>query len=192
MELAILDRPRDVNEQEDEFHGNKNVNDESIRLVCFKCWNAYEDTTKYITSEGKPSNAFRKKSALLLETSNSRDKYLAHWNLHHGQDQKIDAVIMHKLTHLYAGASDWVTGVGPGDNVVVLYACKDCNSAPLRTNGWVKAKTCRSGSYARTQWHCPNCAMKWTWGACAKDRWILLYKDANDYAPTHFTWGSDP
>eukprot|EP00971_Amphidinium_carterae_P349624 6491113-Amphidinium_carterae.2 len=67
LKMEQLDRARGVNEMEDEFHGSKRINDGSIRVVCFKCWNAHEDTQKYSTSEGKPSAAFRKKNAILLE-----------------------------------------------------------------------------------------------------------------------------
>eukprot|EP00971_Amphidinium_carterae_P298549 5931684-Amphidinium_carterae.2 len=64
-----------------------------------------------------------------------------------------------------------------------------CNNAPLRTNGWLKAKTCSSGSYEKTQWHCPHCAMKWKWGSSAADRWIIIYSGQDDVNPVHFTWG---
>eukprot|EP00971_Amphidinium_carterae_P348948 6490758-Amphidinium_carterae.2 len=174
LEMSLLTRPRGVHELEDEFHGLKTTNDGSIRLVCFKCWNESEGTDKYVTSEGKPSAA--------------HEKHLARWERWHF---KIDPYVYQKLTDVYAGASDWVTAVGPNDNVAVLYACSGCNNAPLRTNGWLKAKTCSAGSYEKTQWHCPHCALKWKWGLSAQDRWIIIYSGKNDVNPVHFTWGPD-
>eukprot|EP00971_Amphidinium_carterae_P069220 1369658-Amphidinium_carterae.1 len=164
MEMDCLNRQRGVNELEDEFHGLKTTNDGSIRLVCFKCWNASEGTDKYATPEGKPSSAFRKKTAILLNTSKMVEKYLTHWE-------------------------KWY--LGPNDNVAVFYACSGCKNAPHRTNGWLKAKTCSSGSYAKTQWHCPHCAQKWKWGSSAADRWIIIYSGKDDVHPVHFTWGHD-
>eukprot|EP00971_Amphidinium_carterae_P085250 1686515-Amphidinium_carterae.2 len=43
------------------------------------------------------------------------------------------------------------------------YSCAGCQCAPLRTNVCLLAKTCSSGPYSKTQWHCPHCAKKWTW-----------------------------
>eukprot|EP00971_Amphidinium_carterae_P050856 1001714-Amphidinium_carterae.1 len=51
---------------EDEFHSLKKTNDGSIRLVCFRCWNEFENTDKYSTENGKPSSAFRKKTEMLI------------------------------------------------------------------------------------------------------------------------------
>eukprot|EP00971_Amphidinium_carterae_P148711 2948533-Amphidinium_carterae.2 len=72
----------------------------------------------------------------------------------------------------YAGASDWVTVVGPDDIVAVLYSCVERNCAPFKTNGWLKAKICNSGS-----------------GKNAPERWIIIYQGNDDQTPAHFTWG---
>eukprot|EP00971_Amphidinium_carterae_P101692 2012775-Amphidinium_carterae.1 len=152
QEMLIVGRSR-TDELEDEFHSLKKTNDGSIRLVCFRCWNEFENTDKYATAEGKPSSAFRKKSAVLLNTEKMRQKYIQHWE---NQRWKLDAYVIQRLTDSYGGASDWVTAVGPGENVVQLYSCAACGNAPLRTNGWLKAKTCSSGAYVKTQWHCPH------------------------------------
>eukprot|EP00971_Amphidinium_carterae_P249380 4950145-Amphidinium_carterae.2 len=74
LEMEDLHRPRRMNEMEDEFHGSKKAGDRSIRLVCFTCWNAHEGTQTYSTYEGKPSAAFRKKNAILLDTAKMREK----------------------------------------------------------------------------------------------------------------------
>eukprot|EP00971_Amphidinium_carterae_P104614 2071772-Amphidinium_carterae.2 len=103
QEILIMGRPR-TDELEDEFHSLKSTNDGSIRLVCFRCWNEFEDTDKYVTPEGKPSSTFRKKSALLLNTEKMRQKYLHHWE---NQRWKLDAFAINKLTDCYGGASDW-------------------------------------------------------------------------------------
>eukprot|EP00971_Amphidinium_carterae_P348025 6490278-Amphidinium_carterae.1 len=175
-EMLILARSR-TNELEDEFHSLKTTSDGSIRLVCFRCWNEFEGATCYMTADGKPSSAFRKKSVMLLNTTKVHEKYLKHWSL---QRFKLDPYIYNKLTDCYGGAYDWVTSVGPGDNVAVLYACSGCNNALLKTNGWLKAKTCSSGSYEKTQWHCPHCCLKWRWGASAHDCWIIIYSGCGD------------
>eukprot|EP00971_Amphidinium_carterae_P183747 3647481-Amphidinium_carterae.1 len=114
------------------------------------------------------------------------EKYLMHWECQHF---KLDPYIYNKLTDCYGGASDWVTSVGPNDNVAMLYACSGCNNALLGTNGWLKAKTCSSGSYEKIQWHCPHCCLKWKWGASAHDMLIIIYSGRNDVNPVHFTWG---
>eukprot|EP00971_Amphidinium_carterae_P150515 2983661-Amphidinium_carterae.1 len=185
QELLIMGRPR-TDELEDEFHSLKKTNDGSIRLVCFRCWNEFENTDKYATANGKPSSALRKKSAVLLNTEKMRQKYLQHWEI---QRWKLDDYVIRRLTDSYGGAADWVTAVGPGENVVQLYSCAACGNAPLRTNGWLKAKTCSAGSYVKTQWHCPHCCNKCKWGASAHDRWILIYSSNTDQHPAHFTWG---
>eukprot|EP00971_Amphidinium_carterae_P028227 555838-Amphidinium_carterae.2 len=141
MEMDYLNPERGANELEDKFHGLKTTNDGSIRLVCFKCWNASENTDKYATSEGKPPCAFCKKTAIFLNTEKMIEKYTTHWEKWHC---KVDPYVYRKLTDSYGGASDWVTSVGPNDNVAGLYACSGCNNTPLRTNGWLKAKTCNS------------------------------------------------
>eukprot|EP00971_Amphidinium_carterae_P212807 4223582-Amphidinium_carterae.1 len=64
---------------EDEFHSLKTTNDGSMRLVCFRCWNEFEETNRYVTADGKPSSTFRKKSCVLLSTDKMREKYLKHW-----------------------------------------------------------------------------------------------------------------
>eukprot|EP00971_Amphidinium_carterae_P120199 2381350-Amphidinium_carterae.1 len=115
-----------------------------------------------------------------------REKYLKHWE---NQRWKLDSWVIQKLTDSFGGASDWVTAVGPDENVVQLYACEACGNAPLRTNGWLKAKTCSGGSYNKTQWHCPHCGNKWKWSASSQDRWILIYSSNDDTCPAHFTWG---
>eukprot|EP00971_Amphidinium_carterae_P159285 3157746-Amphidinium_carterae.1 len=165
MEIECLNRQRGTNELEDEFHGTKKTNG-SIGLVGFKCWNANENTDKYSTAEGKPSSAFRKKTAILLKTDKMHKKSLKHW-----QDRycKIDPYVYQKLTCAYGVASDWVTSMGPDDNVAVLYSCASCNNAPLKRNGWLKAKTCSSGAYTKIQWHCPHRGSKWKWGTSAAD-----------------------
>eukprot|EP00971_Amphidinium_carterae_P240104 4766905-Amphidinium_carterae.1 len=118
LEMQVLNRTRGTGELEDEFHSLKTTtNDGSVRLVCFKCWNESEGTDRYATAEGKPSSAFRKKSAMLLNTSRMHEKYLAHWERQHF---KLDPYIYNKLTDCYGGASDWVTSVGPNDNVAVF------------------------------------------------------------------------
>eukprot|EP00971_Amphidinium_carterae_P029082 571877-Amphidinium_carterae.1 len=48
------ERPR-TDELQDEFHSLKKTNDSSIRLVCFRCWNKFENANKYSTENGKPS-----------------------------------------------------------------------------------------------------------------------------------------
>eukprot|EP00971_Amphidinium_carterae_P156908 3110581-Amphidinium_carterae.2 len=115
-----------------------------------------------------------------------RQKYLQHWE---NQRWKLDSYVIQKLTDSYGGAADWVTALGPGENVVQLYSCAACKTAPLRTNGWLKAKTCSAGSYVKTQWHCPHCGNKWKWAASAQDRWIIIYSSNTDTNPVHFTWG---
>eukprot|EP00971_Amphidinium_carterae_P350166 6491412-Amphidinium_carterae.3 len=114
------------------------------------------------------------------------EKYFTHWEKWYC---KIDPFVYRKLTDCYGGSWDWVTSVGPNDNVCLLYACASCNNAPLRTNGWLKAKTCSSGSYEKIQWHCPHCATKWKWGSSAAERWIIIYSGRDDVRPVHFTWG---
>eukprot|EP00971_Amphidinium_carterae_P006883 135761-Amphidinium_carterae.1 len=98
LEMECLNRQQGINKLEDEFHGAKKTNDGSIRLVCFKCWNANEGTDKYSTFEGKPSAAFRKKTAVLLNTDKMREKYPRNWQ-------------------------DRFTSVGPDCNVALLYSC---------------------------------------------------------------------
>eukprot|EP00971_Amphidinium_carterae_P276160 5480022-Amphidinium_carterae.1 len=105
---------------------------------------------------------------------------------------RIDAYASKRLTCEYAGASDWVTAVGPDDHVAVLYSCVERNCAPLKTNGiigWLKAKTCSSGSYTKVQWHYPHCGAKWKWGKNAPERWTIIYQGSDDQTPAHFTWG---
>eukprot|EP00971_Amphidinium_carterae_P068385 1354010-Amphidinium_carterae.3 len=167
VEMECLNQERGVNELEDEFHSAKRTNDGSIRSVCFKCWNAHEGTEKYSTFEGKHSAAFRKKTAILLNTNKMREKYMRNWEARYC---KIDPYTYQKLTCAYSGASDWVTTVGPDGNVALLCSCAECNNARLKTNGWLKAKTCSSGAYTRVQWHCPHCGSKWKWGTSAADR----------------------
>eukprot|EP00971_Amphidinium_carterae_P286177 5682396-Amphidinium_carterae.2 len=96
MEMDCLNRARGINELEDNMSSNgaKKTNG-SIRLVCFKCWNANENTDKYATSEGKPSSAFRKKTAILINTEKMREKYLTHWEKWYS---KVDPYIYQKLT----------------------------------------------------------------------------------------------
>eukprot|EP00971_Amphidinium_carterae_P126511 2506239-Amphidinium_carterae.1 len=69
---------------------------------------------------------------MLIRTDKMREKYLKHWE---NQRWKLDGWVIQKLTDSYGGASDWVTEVGPGENVVQLYLCEACGHAPLRTNG---------------------------------------------------------
>eukprot|EP00971_Amphidinium_carterae_P291854 5793439-Amphidinium_carterae.2 len=83
-------------------------------------------------------------------------------------------------TCAYSGASDWVTMVGPDENVALLNSCAECNNAPPKANGWLKAKTCNSGAYTKVQWHCPHCGSKWKWGTSAADRWIIIYQGKDD------------
>eukprot|EP00971_Amphidinium_carterae_P127569 2527537-Amphidinium_carterae.1 len=87
QEMILTGRPR-TNELEDEFHSLKKTTDGSIRLVCFRCWNEFESTTKYSTENGKPSSAFRKKTDLLMRTDRMREKYLKHWE---NQRWKLDS-----------------------------------------------------------------------------------------------------
>eukprot|EP00971_Amphidinium_carterae_P348495 6490521-Amphidinium_carterae.1 len=103
--MILTGRAR-TDKMEDEFYSLKKTSDGSIRLVCFRCWNEFENTDKYLTKNGKPSSAFRKKT--------DADP--------HRQDA-------------YAGASDWVTAVGPGKNVVQLYFCEAWTCA--FANQWV-------------------------------------------------------
>eukprot|EP00971_Amphidinium_carterae_P349625 6491113-Amphidinium_carterae.3 len=102
-----------------------------------------------------------------------RDKYMRFWQM---RNFKIDQYAYQKLTGVYPKASDWVTTVGPDENAAVLYACAECNCAPLKTNGWLKAKTCSSGSCTKVQWHCPHCGSKWIWGKSAPERWLIIFK----------------
>eukprot|EP00971_Amphidinium_carterae_P143959 2852566-Amphidinium_carterae.1 len=115
QKMTLTGRPR-TDEMQDEFHSLKKTNDGSIRLT---------------TENGKPSSAFRKKTEMLICTDKMREKYLKHWK---NQRWKLDSWVIQKLTDCYGGASDWVTAVGPGKNVVQLYACEACGNAPLQTN----------------------------------------------------------
>eukprot|EP00971_Amphidinium_carterae_P027236 536498-Amphidinium_carterae.1 len=45
QKMLLTGRAR-TNEMEDEFHSMKKTNDGSIRLVCFRCWNEFENTKK--------------------------------------------------------------------------------------------------------------------------------------------------
>eukprot|EP00971_Amphidinium_carterae_P101843 2015743-Amphidinium_carterae.1 len=71
--MILTGRAR-TDEMEDEFHSlNKKTSDGSIRLVCFQCWNEFENTDKYSTENGKPSSAFRKKTEMLIRTDKMRE-----------------------------------------------------------------------------------------------------------------------
>eukprot|EP00971_Amphidinium_carterae_P216503 4297662-Amphidinium_carterae.1 len=72
QEMILTGRPR-TNELEDEFHSLKKTTDGSIRLVCFRCWNEFENTTKYSTENGKPSNAFKEEDGS-VDTNRSNER----------------------------------------------------------------------------------------------------------------------
>eukprot|EP00971_Amphidinium_carterae_P249379 4950145-Amphidinium_carterae.1 len=99
---------------------------------------------------------------------------------------KIDQYAYKKLTCEYAGASDWVNTVDLDDNVAVLYLRADCNCAPLKTNSWLKAKTCSSESHTKVQWHCPHCCSKWKWGKSAPLRG--LYQGQQGWLLSNLPW----
>eukprot|EP00971_Amphidinium_carterae_P147628 2926003-Amphidinium_carterae.2 len=68
----------------------------------------------------------------------------------------------------FGGSSDFVTSMGPGDSLVMLYSCPSCNTAPLRVRNWLHGRP--SPSSTKTQYHCPNCAARWKWGIGRQER----------------------
>eukprot|EP00971_Amphidinium_carterae_P120016 2377359-Amphidinium_carterae.2 len=122
----------------------------------------------------------KENQALHSDTQRMCEKYLKYWE---SRNFKIDTFIYNKLTSEYAGASDWVTTVGPDDNVV-------CTTEDKRVAEGEDMCLRLIPSYMKTQWHCPHCASKWTWGKSAPKRWIIIYKGSSDRSPSHFTWGN--
>eukprot|EP00971_Amphidinium_carterae_P107297 2125821-Amphidinium_carterae.1 len=51
QKMTLTERPK-TDEMQDEFYSLKKTNDGSIRLVCFRCWNKFENTEKYLTENG--------------------------------------------------------------------------------------------------------------------------------------------
>eukprot|EP00971_Amphidinium_carterae_P328088 6459800-Amphidinium_carterae.2 len=121
---------------------------------------------------------FRTKTAVLLDSARLRNRFIKYWQ--NRNCIKMDAQILDRLANQYAEASDWATSIGSDGNVAILYSCPHCQCAPLRNSGWSLAKTCGSGSYTKTQWHCPHCAKKWTWGSGSPERWIIIYKSSTE------------
>eukprot|EP00971_Amphidinium_carterae_P254310 5048512-Amphidinium_carterae.1 len=66
---------------------------------------------------------------------------------------------MSKLCIEHAGGEDWVQSLC-GGRVSIMYACPWCRCAPMRMNGWVRAK-----ASTQAAWFCPKCGDKWTQGA---------------------------
>eukprot|EP00971_Amphidinium_carterae_P012048 237710-Amphidinium_carterae.1 len=81
---------------------------------------------------------------------------------------------MSRLAVESAGGEDWVQMVGNG-KVSILYSCASCGAAPLRMNGWVRAK-----KSTRNDWFCAKCGDRWTHAAADSERWLLLWVNGMD------------
>eukprot|EP00971_Amphidinium_carterae_P319578 6351703-Amphidinium_carterae.1 len=61
-----------------------------------------------------------------------------------------------------------------------MFSCPNCKCAPLRMNGWVRAK-----KSTRSDWFCPKCREHWTHGRGDSERWILVWEDEFDWEDFH-------
>eukprot|EP00971_Amphidinium_carterae_P252367 5010372-Amphidinium_carterae.1 len=89
-----------------------------------------------------------------------RDKQLKRWTSWHVVNKtlkmQIPPAALARMAAEFAGGEDWVSMVGNG-RVSIMYSCLWCKCAPLRMNGWVRAKKQR-----RSDWFCPEFVDKWT------------------------------
>eukprot|EP00971_Amphidinium_carterae_P046607 918015-Amphidinium_carterae.1 len=91
---------------------------------------------------------------------------------------RVDAQLLRIMASEFGGSADVVTSVGSGDSFVMLYSCPSCNTAPLRVRS------------AKTHYHCPNCAARWTWGTGRQERWVLLY-NGDEAEPDYYMCGEE-